>query len=159
MEQTLVKGQNHSSRWLIALGVLWLILAIAHLFYQLANPSVEVSWETATEIETAGFNIYRRSSPEGELIQINEAVGLIEGKGEAVSGAAYAFTDKNVEVGQTYYYVLEEVEYDMNRNRYEDEVFTYKVPYVTVWTAVMTATLILFGLALLVTGLKEERKL
>lgn len=150
--------QRQSSKVFISLGALWLLLAAIHLVYQLSNPTVEVRWETATEVNTAGFNLYRSDEPDGEFVQINVG-GLIASEGEAVSGASYTFVDDTVEVGKTYYYVLEEVEFNAATRRYEDDIFAYEVPYVTWWTAVLTAVSILVGLALVVTGLKEERSL
>lgn len=151
--------QKRSSRLFVALGVLWLLLGAAYFTYQLTNPTVEVTWETATELQTAGFNLYRSTTPDGELTLVNQAGGLIPGQGEGLTGASYTYTDSEVIAGQTYYYVLEEIEFTQNVNRYEDDVFAYTVPYVTVWTAVITAVTIVIGLALLVTGLREEREL
>jgi len=158
MEQMITTQQRQSSRLLIALGGLWLIIAAAYLVYQLANPTVEVRWETATEIQTAGFNLFRGTNPD-DISSIVNQDGLIASHGEAVSGATYTYIDNSVEVGQTYYYMLEEIEYDGGTNRYDADMFTYKVPYVTLFTAVITAASLIVGLALIVTGLKEDRNL
>lgn len=151
--------QKRSSRLFIALGVLWLVLGAAHFAYQLANPTVEVNWETATEMQTAGFNLYRSSTPVGDFMLLNQEAGLIPSQGEGLTGASYTYIDDSVDVGNTYYYLLEEVEFNQNVNRYEDDLFAYTVPYVTIWTAVLTAVSVVVGLALLVTGLREDRNL
>jgi hypothetical protein len=151
--------QGHSARLLIGLGVLWLLLAAANLAYQFVNPTVEVTWETATELETAGFNLYRSQSPTGDFEWINEEEGLIASEGEATSGATYHYIDEDVEAGKTYFYLLEEVEIDQTTNQYEEDILSYQVPYVTGWTAVITVVCLLIGLALLVTGLKDVRGL
>lgn len=157
--QVMPNQQRQPSKLFVALGALWLLLAAAYLVYQISNPTVEIQWETATEVNTAGFNLYRSDAPDGDFIQINTGSGLVASRGEAVSGATYTYIDNTVEVGKTYYYVLEEVEYDASTHRYEDDVFAYQVPYITWWTAVLTAVSVLVGLALLVTGLKEDRSL
>lgn len=148
---------RHSAKLLIGLGVLWLFLALGHLFYQVANPTVEITWDTATELQTAGFNLYRRDRPVGDFVLVNQE--MIPSQGEALSGAAYNYIDDTVESGKTYYYVLEEVEYNLATNRYEEDLFAFTVPYVTWWTAVITAVSLLVGLALIVTGLREDKNL
>ena len=63
------------------------MLAVVLLIYQLVDPAnVEITWETATENRTAGFNIYRSSKPEGEFILINEGE-FIDSRGGPISGA------------------------------------------------------------------------
>jgi hypothetical protein len=141
------------------MGALWLVLAAALLFYQLSNPAkVEIKWETATEQETAGFFLYRSKTPDGEFEPIN-ADKIIDSKGNPVSGASYTYIDANVIPGETYYYILEEVEYNLSRNRYEKDMFAYTVPRVSWWVVILTAGSIIIGLALLITGLKEDRSL
>jgi len=137
------------------MGVLWLLFAVVLVLYQLLNPpAVEVQWDTATEVDAAGFFLYRALTPSGDFSQVNDE--LIPSQGNAVSGATYTFVDQNVVPGQTYYYVLEEVEYDSSTNRYEEEMFAYTVPQ-TWWMIVTTAVCLLVGLALLISGLKESR--
>ncbi len=67
-----------------------------------------LKWETASEIDNMGFNIYRAESATGEFIKINDA--LIPAKGSATEGAAYRFVDWNVERGKTYYYKVEDID-------------------------------------------------
>ncbi len=45
-----------------------------------------IKWETASEIDNMGFNIYRADSADGEYVKINTA--LIPAKGSATEGAA-----------------------------------------------------------------------
>lgn len=149
--------QQRSGNLLVLVGILWLLLAAALLFYQLVIPSkVEITWETATEQQTAGFNIYRSNSPDGDFILINENK-MIDSLGGPVSGARYNFVDDNVDAGETYYYVLEEIEYDSTSNRYEEDVFEYDVPLVTWWAVILTAGSAVIGLVILMAGLKEDK--
>ena len=143
----------------MVIGLLWLLLAAALLFYQFTSPpKVEIKWETATEQNTAGFYIYRATTPEGEFEIVN-GDNLINSQGNPVSGANYTYVDDHVVAGQTYYYILEEVENDSSRNRYEEDMFAYEIPKISWWAVILTAASVIIGLALLITGLKEERNL
>lgn len=149
-------GLQPSRRLRLWLGTLWVLLAAGYFFYQLTHPTIEVRWETATELETAGFHLYRSRSPDGEWVQITQAQGLIPSQGNALRGATYTFRDRDVMVGETYYYVLEEVEYDLSTNRHDEQIFAY-VPYVTPWTCFLTTISAFIGIVLITRGLKEEK--
>jgi len=69
---------------------------------------VLVEWETATEIDNAGFNVWRSEAVEGEYVKLNET--LIPAQGDTTTGAYYSFTDTAVTGGVTYYYKLEDVD-------------------------------------------------
>jgi hypothetical protein len=64
-----------------------------------------ISWETALEINNAGFNIWRSDKEEGEYIKINDQ--LIPAKGD---NSKYNFIDNTVSSGNTYYYKLEDID-------------------------------------------------
>ena len=69
---------------------------------------ITLIWETATEIDTRGFNIYRAESENGNYIKINTS--LIPAKGSATQGASYKFVDTAVQNRRTYYYKLEDID-------------------------------------------------
>jgi hypothetical protein len=69
---------------------------------------VTVEWTTESEIDNAGFNLYRAESEDGEYIQINE--GLIPAEGSPTEGASYEFFDEGVKNRRTYYYKLEDID-------------------------------------------------
>jgi hypothetical protein len=71
---------------------------------------VIVEWTTESEVETAGFNLYRSESPAGPYVKVNPA--LIPGASDPLLGGQYVYTDTNVVAGRTYYYKLEDVELD-----------------------------------------------
>ncbi len=155
--QSTTPQKSRSGKLLMLVGILWLLLAAALMAYQLFIPSkVEITWETATEQQTAGFNIYRSNDPAGDFILINTEQ-MIDSQGSPVSGASYTFIDENVEAGQKYYYLLEEVEYDSTTNRYEEDMFEYDVPEVTWWAVILTATSAIIGFLIFMAGLKEDR--
>ena len=67
-----------------------------------------LTWETESEIDNAGFNIYRAEAEDGEYIKINAS--LIPARGSVAQGEAYTFVDRSVERGKTYYYKLEDID-------------------------------------------------
>ncbi len=68
----------------------------------------ELSWETGSEIDNLGFNLYRSSSASGPWERITGS--LIPGLGSSPEGARYRYVDAGLENGVTYYYELEDVE-------------------------------------------------
>jgi hypothetical protein len=73
---------------------------------------VILQWSTESEIDNAGFNLYRSESENGNYTKINSS--LIPAKGSSTQGASYEFTDNNVQNRKTYYYKLEDI--DLNGN-------------------------------------------
>lgn len=149
-------GNRSSERLLIALGVMWLLLGAAIVATQLSQPApIRIEWETETEVDTAGFNIYRSTAENGDFAKLNET--LIASRGSPVSGASYEYVDDNVDAGQTYFYLLEDVELDNSAQRHP--VIEYSAPLVEWWVPVTAAFSVLCGLLLLVRGLRQERAL
>jgi hypothetical protein len=70
---------------------------------------VLLTWETASELDNLGFNIYRAESQAGQLVKINQGLVASQDPGSAV-GAAYAFLDESAAPGATYYYWLEDID-------------------------------------------------
>jgi hypothetical protein len=76
-----------------------------------ATPSdrkVILNWTTESEIDNAGFNIYRAEDEDGEYVKINNS--LIPAEGSPTSGATYQFVDNDVKNRRTYYYKLEDID-------------------------------------------------
>lgn len=146
-----VSENNNSQRLLIVIGLLWLLLAAAIIFTQLSGSTpIRIEWETETEINTAGFNVYRSDSIGGEYILLNET--LIPSVGNSFAGARYSFTDENVTTGKTYFYRLEDVELDNSTEQHEP--IEYSTPLVSWWVPVVAAMSILCGLFLIVKGVR-----
>jgi hypothetical protein len=70
---------------------------------------VVLTWETASELDNLGFNIYRAESRAGQLVKINQGLVASQDPGSTV-GAAYAFLDESAAPGTTYYYWLEDID-------------------------------------------------
>ncbi len=94
--------------------LIWAGLAIlsgilAFLSFQGAGrAAVLVEWSTASELNTAGFNLYRSESPDGPYQKVNKS--LIPPAPDSLTGGAYSYTDPEVQGGKLYYYELEEIE-------------------------------------------------
>mgnify|MGYP000859411666 CR=1 FL=1 len=73
------------------------------------NGKVKLEWETANEVDTIGFNLYRSKSLDGVRTKINE--NLISSQNAGLSGGGYyMFKDKTVKGKKIYYYWLEEID-------------------------------------------------
>jgi len=72
------------------------------------NSAVLLEWKTETELDNAGFNVWRSEEKDGEYVKIN--LYFIPAEGEAGFGAEYSFTDYDVTNGMIYYYKLEDVD-------------------------------------------------
>ncbi len=101
--------------WAVALFILGVALV------RVVSPArVTVSWETASEVDAAGFHLYRASTPAEAFVRINPA--LIPAEGDPLTGAAYHYEDENVHWGARYFYQLEEVDLSGRANRYTEIV-------------------------------------
>lgn len=69
---------------------------------------IAVAWETGTEIDNAGFNLYRATTEAGPYTRLNEA--LIPAAGDAISGGSYDYLDTAVVKANTYFYKLEDLD-------------------------------------------------
>ncbi|NJO16290.1 MAG: hypothetical protein HC877_11215 [Thioploca sp.] len=70
------------------------------------SEGIKLEWQTATELDNAGFDLWRSETENGEYIKITDS--LIPAKG---NDSTYTFIDNNVEPGVTYYYQLEDIDF------------------------------------------------
>lgn len=121
--------------------VLMLLLLGAGLTACDTSPRIMVQWTTGTEIDTAGFNLYRSDHPDGPYVKINPQ--LIAASSDPVAGGKYQFADNDVVAGKTYYYQLEDVEYGGKTERHGPIVATASAD--TNWTLLGIVALIALG--------------
>ena len=67
-----------------------------------------ISWETASEIDNAGFNVYRAEAG-GERVRLNAWLIPSQSPGSAV-GSSYQFVDRSAEPDTAYEYWLEDID-------------------------------------------------
>ena len=72
------------------------------------DDEIIVTWETATEIDHLGFNLYRSTAVNGEYVLLNGALIPTQVPG-AIFGATYTWLDDSAVPGVTYFYKLEDV--------------------------------------------------
>ena len=87
-------------------------------FSAVAQPDhVLVTWETVSELNNAGFNLYRDTSPAGPGVQINSTLIASQGPGSA-GGFSYDWQDFDAPDSASLYYWLESVDLNGNTSRY-----------------------------------------
>lgn len=109
----------------------WLAAFLLPTAVYLHPPAVTVRWQTVTELESAGFRLYRAEGDE-EPHPLNQT--LIPSQGDSSKGAVYQMIDQDVRRGHTYFYLLEEVSLDgtevlLTQFRQETDV-----PIVPLWS-------------------------
>ncbi len=76
---------------------------------QQVDDFVRVTWETASELDNRGFNLYRGVSPDGWDRQLNAALIPSQGQGSS-TGFVYTWDDHaDLEPNTSYFYWLEDV--------------------------------------------------
>ena len=91
----------------------------------LDDGSVTLNWETAQEINHAGFNLYRREAGTRTIWQpVNNE--LLASYGMQAQGAVYQFIDTHLPIGH-WEYLLEDVELDGDVYRHVEHVTLVQV--------------------------------
>jgi hypothetical protein len=80
------------------------------------NKKVELSWETATEVNNYGFELERKFEGNSDWI----IFGFVKGSGNSYSPKSYSFTDSPLQIG-TYKYRLKQINLD-GHFKYSNEI-------------------------------------
>ena len=137
----------------VTLGLIWIVLALAIAGTQfLGQASIDVKWKTASEYNTAGFNIYRSLSTDQGFQKINSV--LIDVEGDTTVGAEYTFIDRDVVRGETYYYRLEDVE--LNGSTTLHEIVTGQAASYDNWILALAALCLVIGLVFIFHALRSK---
>ncbi len=75
----------------------------------LEDGNVVIRWVTESELDNAGFNIYRSDSRDGEFTQVNEQ--MIQGNGTTGERSTYKWVDTTAKPDAVYYYQIEDVSF------------------------------------------------
>lgn len=70
---------------------------------------VRLRWRTQTETNNLGFHVYRSKTKDGNYVRITPT--LIKGHGTDATPHDYQFVDDTAEIGKTYYYYIEDVDF------------------------------------------------
>jgi hypothetical protein len=84
------------------------LITLAGFTAEPSSGAVTLKWQTESEIDNSGFNLYRAESKSGTYTKIN--VTLIPAEGSPSEGASYSFVDSDVKNRRAYYYMLEDVD-------------------------------------------------
>lgn len=82
-------------------------IELASFTAQASRGRVGLEWVTATELDTAGFTLFRSDTEGGTRVQVTPQ--LIAAQGSGVTGASYSFID--YPGNGTFYYWLSDVDY------------------------------------------------
>lgn len=69
---------------------------------------VLLEWKTASEVDSAGFNLWRSEAEAGPYARLN--ADLIPARGGPTNGLSYSYLDDTIANGVTYWYKLEDVD-------------------------------------------------
>ena len=81
---------------------------LSHFSARFEKDRVVINWTTESELNNAGFNILRSTSPTKNFRPIN--LKLIQGAGTTGQRNEYQFIDKTAKPDVAYYYRLEDVD-------------------------------------------------
>lgn len=116
----------HPSRRIDWLTAVWLLTAVLLLCANLLPPAATIQWQTATEQNSAGFQLLRRAATEPGFTAVTD---LIPAQGSPTTGATYRHTDRTLQRGHTYHYQLQEIELNGTAVAYPHFAQTITVPW------------------------------
>jgi hypothetical protein len=116
MNKTLHISHITIIRLVSALVVIISVLMAYQISGSAKASTVVLEWDTASEVDTAGFNIYRGERSQGPYEKVND--NLIPASNDALVGGSYTYEDVNVVAGRIYYYQLEDVAYSGETTRH-----------------------------------------
>jgi hypothetical protein len=142
-------------RPLVSLFPCILVLLFVSLAASGCAASVRVEWSTETEMNTAGFNLYRGESADGPFdVKVNDQ--LIPPAADPLTGGKYQYVDKTAKSGVTYYYRLEEVERNGGTNDFGP--ISVRAGGLEGWHALVLVVLAAVAVALWLLGGRKEAK-
>jgi hypothetical protein len=75
-----------------------------------------IRWETASEVDSFGFDVYRGESEEGPFERLNAKP--IAGAGTSDESHAYVYVDDTIDPAKEYFYYVESIAIDGTRERF-----------------------------------------
>ena len=84
------------------------VIELSSFTVKASNGRAKLEWVTESEIDNAGFNIWRADAENGEYVKLNDEI--IPAKGSAIKGAKYFYTDHTAKNRKTYFYKLQDLD-------------------------------------------------
>jgi hypothetical protein len=133
------------------------VLIVVGMLLAFSNPGgVTITWETASEVDTMGFNLLRAEGSNQEPFQqINAEV--IPARGDPLTGTEYQVEDRNVEPGRLYFYQIEEIEWTGTRAQHP-EIVQARAGVPRMWLIAEGTLLIVVGCALTYWQVRQLRR-
>jgi len=85
-----------------------LAVTLASFSAEATATGVTVSWETVSNLDTRGFNLYRSESDSGPWTQLNTVLIPVGTPLGSSDGGTYTYNDTTVVPGHIYWYMLED---------------------------------------------------
>jgi hypothetical protein len=112
---TFSRYQNWAARLALPVLLLAAVLFGWQSLQGLRRSVVVITWSTASELDTAGFNLYRSLASGGSPERVNSS--LIPSTAEPLTGGEYRYEDASALPGRLYLYELEAVSLNGSRER------------------------------------------
>jgi len=104
---------------LFATQVAWAVVTLVYFRATPQDERVLLEWETATEIDNAGFFVNRSLAQFSGYVRVST---FIPSEGDDLTGGFYQYYDLNVTNGVTYWYLLEAVNLDQSTEFHQPPV-------------------------------------
>jgi hypothetical protein len=146
-----------------------LAITLASFDAQAQSDHVRVAWETVSELNNAGFNLYRTSAADQQPAPADLLAFVPSQAPGGTAGAAYSFRDSNVVGGQTYWYWLKDVELNGATALHGPVSVIYAAPTAVTLSAMQVGSagapalpvvlvLLALGAAMLLAGIHASRR-
>ena len=99
--------KNPDVKIYLKLGGEPLPVTLSHFRAEHTDTGVVLKWTTESEVDNAGFYIYRSATKDGEFKVVNPT--MIQGAGTTGERNAYTWTDTTAKPNTVYYYQIEDV--------------------------------------------------
>jgi len=110
--QTLYNEEEDFDLWLTQVGTFPTAVSLVRFEAAVDDGQIIIEWQTASEVNTLGFNVYRAIQPAGRRTLLNAELIPSRVAPGSPFGAAYAFVDTPPKLPMVYYYWVEEVSTD-----------------------------------------------
>ena len=84
-------------------------VTLSHFSAEHTDAGIILKWTTESEVDNAGFYIYRSQTKSGEFKVVNPQ--MIQGAGTTGERSEYTWTDTTAKLNTFYYYRIEDVSY------------------------------------------------